>query len=156
MNLSYNEQLELLKKMMVDFSTNQKAQVSQPKEISTENNIPEALIPLFAILNKNIARQLESFKREFVENFAIRVLENGMQPKHLTLKQASKYTGLSESYVYKLCARQEIPRFKRGKRNYFEQKSLDEWLLSHRVKTMEEVQEEANSRINNGEFKNGW
>jgi excisionase family DNA binding protein len=156
MSLSFNEQIELLTKMMVDYATNQKAQVSQPKKISTENNIPEEIIPLVASINRNIEKQLNCFKRDLLENLAAQTLNTTIQPRHLTLKQAADYTRLSESYIYKLCARQEIPHFKRGKRNYFERESLDEWLLSHRIKTMEEIQEEANTRINNGGFKNGW
>lgn len=141
---------------MVDFATYQQRQAITPKEILSDDNIPEALIPLVASINRNIEKQLDCIKRELLENIASQTLNTTIQPRHLTLKQAADYTRLSESYIYKLCARQEIPHFKRGKRNYFERESLDEWLLSHRIKTMEEIQEEANTRINNGGFKNGW
>lgn len=58
----------------------------------------------------------------------------------LTLEEASAYTGLSTSSIYKLTSTQEIPHYKpRGKMLYFKRDELDAWLLQHRVRTNDET-----------------
>lgn len=62
----------------------------------------------------------------------------------LSLEEASDYTGISKSYLYKLTARGEIPFSKpRGKRIYFSREKLDDWLLSNQSKSREEIKSEA-------------
>lgn len=62
----------------------------------------------------------------------------------LTLEEASEYTGISRSYLYKLTARGEIPFSKpRGKMIYFSREKLDEWLLSNQRKSGKELKEQA-------------
>lgn len=46
------------------------------------------------------------------------------------LNEASIYTKLSKSQIYKLTMLHKIPHYKpEGKKIYFDKKSLDEWLL---------------------------
>ena len=63
----------------------------------------------------------------------------------LTMDEAAAYTGLSKSYLYKLVCKKRIPYYKSagGKQNYFAKTELSEWLLKHRVSTVEEAQERA-------------
>ena len=62
----------------------------------------------------------------------------------LSLEEASEYTGISRSYLYKLTARGEIPFSKpRGKMIYFSKEKLDEWLLSNQSKSSKEIKSEA-------------
>ena len=50
----------------------------------------------------------------------------------LTLEEACDYTGISQSYIYKLTAAEKIPHSKPlGKKIYFERKKLNAWLLQN-------------------------
>ncbi len=70
--------------------------------------------------------------------------ENGNDyQKPLNFDEALKYLSCSKSYLYKLTSNNIIPHSKRGKRLYFDKKSLDNWLLSSKVKSVSEIQEEA-------------
>ena len=62
----------------------------------------------------------------------------------LNFDEASEYTGISRSYLYKLTAKGEIPFSKpRGKMIFFSKDKLDEWLLSNQRKSTAEVKAEA-------------
>ena len=67
----------------------------------------------------------------------------------LGVKQAAKRLGISESYLYKLTSRREIPHFKSrgGKRVYFKREDLDSWAFGKRVRTVEEIDEIAATRL---------
>jgi excisionase family DNA binding protein len=59
----------------------------------------------------------------------------------LNLKEAAAFTGLAESYLYKLTSTQEIPHYKpRGKMLYFDRSELEEWLKQVRVNTHAELE----------------
>jgi excisionase family DNA binding protein len=50
----------------------------------------------------------------------------------LTFDEASDYTGISRSYLYKLTASGKIPHSKpNGKMVFFDKKKLVDWLLQH-------------------------
>ena len=50
----------------------------------------------------------------------------------LTLEEACDYTGISQSYMYKLTSAGKIPYSKPlGKLIYFERSKLNSWLLSN-------------------------
>lgn len=58
----------------------------------------------------------------------------------LTFDEASSYTGLSKSTLYKMTCNREIPHYKpRGGRVFFNRKELEAWLQRIRVSTAEEV-----------------
>ena len=62
----------------------------------------------------------------------------------LTIEEASDYTGISRSYLYKLTANGDIPFSKpRGKMIYFSKEKLDAWLLTNSSKSRDEIQQEA-------------
>jgi len=67
--------------------------------------------------------------------------------KVLTFDECVEYTGLSKGYIYKLTHGRMIPHFKpSGKKIYFDREEIDQWLLSNRVMTTEEVQCNINSK----------
>ncbi|MFA6402423.1 MAG: helix-turn-helix domain-containing protein [Salinivirgaceae bacterium] len=69
-----------------------------------------------------------------------------LQKKKLTLKEAALYTGYKESYVYKLSASQRIPHSKpQGGAIIFDRDELDIWLSRNRIKTIDEIEEEADN-----------
>ncbi len=59
----------------------------------------------------------------------------------LTMDDAAAYTGLSKSYLYRLVCKKRIPYHKSagGKQTYFAKKELCNWLLKHRVSSIEEA-----------------
>jgi len=62
----------------------------------------------------------------------------------LSFKKACKYLNLSSSYLYKLTHSRQIPHYKpNGKKLYFKQCELEDWLLRNRVKTADEIEQEA-------------
>lgn len=64
----------------------------------------------------------------------------------LTTEEAAAYMGMRKSYLYKLTMNKKIPHYKpMGKVVYFQRKELEEWLLSNRVSTDEELSEKAQS-----------
>ncbi len=63
------------------------------------------------------------------------------QKEVLTFDEASRYTGLSKSWLYKLTATKQIPHYKpSGKLCYFDRAELDSWIKQNRVSTSDEIQ----------------
>jgi hypothetical protein len=61
----------------------------------------------------------------------------------LTLEEVAEYTHLSKSYVYKLTSKGDIPYYKpNGKQLYFKRTEIDEWLLTNRNRTNQEIERE--------------
>lgn len=62
----------------------------------------------------------------------------------LTLEEASAYTGLSKSWLYKLTSTKQIPHYKPcGKLCYFDRGELDAWIRQNRVSTTDEIEMQA-------------
>ncbi|HLW40201.1 MAG TPA: helix-turn-helix domain-containing protein [Brumimicrobium sp.] len=76
------------------------------------------------------------------------------QKSILTLKEASEYTGLSLSYLYKLTHTNSIAHSKpTGKKIYFEREKLDAFMKNGAVKTISELEEEVYSHANRNRRK---
>ena len=70
------------------------------------------------------------------------------QKDTLTLEEASAYSGISKSYLYKLTSGGIIPHYKpEGKTIYFDRAELDGWLKRNRVKTVQEIEQEATAFV---------
>ena len=69
----------------------------------------------------------------------------------LTLNEACRFLELSPSHLYKLTSSGNIPHYKpNGKKIYFNRVELEQWLLSNRIDTEKEVnQQAADYLINN-------
>ena len=62
----------------------------------------------------------------------------------LTLDEASRYTGMKKSTLYKLTAARVIPHSKPGgKVVYFSRRALEEWMMSNPVATDAELNGQA-------------
>ena len=62
----------------------------------------------------------------------------------LTFEEGSEYTGISKSTLYMMTSAHEIPYYKpHGKLIFFVRKELDCWLRQKPVKSMVQLQEEA-------------
>jgi len=76
------------------------------------------------------------------------MLNEQAQEKPLTLEEAAAYLDISPSYLYKLTSGQQIPHFKpHGKRVYFKRDDLNAYLLQNRVRSADEIDTEAASRV---------
>jgi len=58
-----------------------------------------------------------------------------MPKKYITVKEASEYFGLSESTLYHLSARREIPMLKYGSKVLIPMDEFDDWLQIYRCKS---------------------
>lgn len=52
---------------------------------------------------------------------------------------AVQVTGLKKSTIYNLVQQRKIPHYKRGKRLYFDQKELLDWIRKGKRKTLDEL-----------------
>lgn len=52
---------------------------------------------------------------------------------------AERITGLKKSTIYNLVQQRKIPHYKRGKRLYFDQKELLDWIRKGKRKTLDEL-----------------
>ena len=68
----------------------------------------------------------------------------------LTMSDASIITNLSKSHLYKLVCQKQIPHYKTAKLIYFDKSELTSWLLQHRVKTQQEIEQQATNYIVTG------
>jgi excisionase family DNA binding protein len=66
------------------------------------------------------------------------------QKEILNVEEAAKYLGLSKSHLYKLTSRRQIPHYcPKGKKLYFKKGDLDQFLLTNRKASMEEIDQAA-------------
>jgi len=68
----------------------------------------------------------------------------------MSFKQAAAYLDMSESCLYKFTCKNQIRHYKpNGKKIYFNKPDLKEWVFKNRVKTAEEIDQEAVNRVMN-------
>lgn len=65
-------------------------------------------------------------------------------PRILDVKQTAELLRISVPTLYGKTFRRLVPHFKRGKRLYFILSDLETWIRQGKVKTMDEIEEEAN------------
>ena len=89
------------------------------------------------ILVKNMQKEIRELKEK--------VNDLGLTTKDiLTTEEASRYLGMSKSYLYKLTMRQVIPYYRpNGKYVYFERSELDKWLRNNPIRTQEQIASDA-------------
>ena len=91
--------------------------------------------------NPNLAPIIEMIERKLNE---IRVAQKPI----MSVEDLSTYLDLSPAYIRKMTHNREIPHYKpNGKKLYFRKDEIDEWVLSSRVMTAEELRREARKRV---------
>ncbi len=105
----------------------------------TFEKLPQAVTQIYDKLEK-IERLLES------QNNVARIDND----KLLTIREAAEVIHLSVPTIYGLVQRQEIPVSKKGKRLYFLQQELTQWIKTGRKKTVSEIEAEAGQYIRKG------
>jgi predicted DNA-binding transcriptional regulator AlpA len=57
----------------------------------------------------------------------------------LDVNQAAAFIGIAKATLYGKCSEKLIPHFKKGKKLYFDQQELIEWLKSGKRKTIDDI-----------------
>ena len=96
--------------------------------------IDERLSRIESLLEKTFAKI-----NEFDSNSSVRKIMN--------VEQVSNYLGVSKAYIYKLTGSNNIPHSKRGNRLYFEQKTINNWVLENKVLTQKEIERQADDYL---------
>ena len=66
----------------------------------------------------------------------------------LSFEEASVYTGLSKSHLYKLTSTGGVPCYKpTGKKLYFDKEELDEWMLRNKKLSQDEIDDMAENHL---------
>lgn len=108
----------------------------------TFENLPKAVSLLFKKLEgiENLIRESKNYPRS-------------EEDKLLTVKEAAIFTRLSVPTIYFLVSKSSLPVCKKGKRLYFSQAELLEWVKSGRKKTVTEISAETDSYIHSTKRK---
>lgn len=62
----------------------------------------------------------------------------------LTVSECARYMGIAKSSLYKMMMRGEIPYSKpTGKTCFFDRREIEQWLMSNRMATADELQDSA-------------
>ncbi|WP_298136048.1 helix-turn-helix domain-containing protein [Flavobacterium sp.] len=69
-----------------------------------------------------------------------------LQKDIFTISEVCSYTGFEKSYIYKLTSLRKIPHFKSpgGKNIFFKRSEINDWLTQIKIKTIDEINLEAN------------
>jgi excisionase family DNA binding protein len=69
--------------------------------------------------------------------------EDNKETQLMTVIELKDYLKCSKASIYRKTSRKEIPHNKIGNTLYFDKKEIDEWIKSHKRKTIEEIDQEA-------------
>jgi excisionase family DNA binding protein len=90
------------------------------------------------VIRKN---DLNSLLEEIV-NTTVKSQESGTSlDRFLNVNQAADFLNLAKQTLYGLTSNRGIPFFKKGKKLYFRESDLKNWLLSGRKATRDEIKE---------------
>lgn len=103
---------------------------------------------------------LKEFLREILEPIIDECLERAMnkyinsialEPKDdsgvFDMNETAKYLKISKPTLYGMTSKRALPYYKHGHRIYFRKNELDDWINKGKVKTQEEIEEEASNYI---------
>ncbi len=80
-----------------------------------------------------LLKEIQEVKRLLLE-------QNLLKKDVLCFSEACKYLDISESHLYKLTSRKQIPHFcPQGKKLYFKRTELDDWLQRNRQSSADEI-----------------
>lgn len=105
----------------------------------TFNDLPEAIAEMY--------KKMSALERLIHKHF--NTPKEEQKEKLMSIKDASKFLNLSVPTIYSKVSRNEIPYMKRGKRLYFSNKDLMNYLKAGRNKTIEQIEQEADAYLSN-------
>ena len=65
----------------------------------------------------------------------------------LDIDETVLFTGLSRGHLYRLTSEKRIPHFKKCRKLYFKKSDLEEWMMSNRVLTEDEIRDRASTYV---------
>lgn len=65
----------------------------------------------------------------------------------LDLDETVLFTGLSRGHLYRLTSEKRIPHFKKCRKLYFKKSDLEEWMMSDKVLTEDEIRDRASTYV---------
>lgn len=84
-----------------------------------------------------ILEKLNSIEKMLME-------QNMLKKEVLSFNEAAIYLEVSHSHLYKMTSTGAVPSYKpNGKKLYFNRRELDNWLLSNRQTSQEEIDQQA-------------
>lgn len=90
---------------------------------------------------------MEKLEKKVVELKNIMKIVGLASKEVLSSEEAAMYMGLSKCSLYRSTSLQIIPHYKpNGKMIFFNRVELEQWLQRNRIKTTEEIQQEAQIR----------
>ncbi|MCV2886530.1 helix-turn-helix domain-containing protein [Aestuariibacter sp. AA17] len=111
-----------------------------PSFLDEQDDSIDSLIGDLSSLKELESKPETTFSIHQIIQHEFKKISLGMK-KALTFDECVEYTGLSKDYLYKLTHARQIPHCKpNGKKIYFPREEIDNWLLSNRVMTEDEVQ----------------
>ena len=90
----------------------------------------------------DIGKQLDRIEKAAVLNKSV-----------LAISEVALLTGYTVKYMRLLIAQHDIPYYRRGNRIYFNRDEVENWMMSQRIPSNEEIKQEASRRINNKQLK---
>ena len=102
------------------------------KTLLTKNNMMNPII----VINKD---ELADLITEATSKSQQQGKTDKKENPFLDVNQAASFLNLAKQTLYGMTSRRSIPFFKKGKKLYFRQADLENWLMSGRKMTMEEI-----------------
>lgn len=103
------------------------------------------------MLNTNQTNQNQDLTKQVVDlQHKLESMENILfaAKEVLSLEEAAIFMNVTKSNLYRMTHEQTIPFYKPGgKMCYFEKSELLAWMRKNRVSSMEEIEKEANERL---------
>lgn len=91
--------------------------------------------------NEELYQKLESIEKMLLE-------QSLLKKEVLNFTETALYLEVSHSHLYKLTSSGVVPAYKpNGKKLYFNRKELDEWLLSNKQASADEIEQQANEYL---------
>lgn len=88
------------------------------------------------------------FSKRLDEIEALLKRQYALSKEILTLEEAADFLSLSKSAIYKLTSRKEIPYYNPGgKKIFFKRTELENWILSSKSISVDEVDDEITSYL---------
>lgn len=102
-----------------------------------------------SILLNMTEEEFKNLLRETIEE-ALRNIDKRKSSEQnlLSVEEASVFLKLKITTLYEKAANKLIPHFKKGNRLYFYRNELEAWLRQGKVKTLEELRDEASAYLN--------
>lgn len=96
----------------------------------------------------SIDRQLKNLEKQLHEIKEILAEEND---DLLNVKEAAIFLKFETAYIYRLINQNKIPYYKpNGGKVLFSKRGLRKWVLEHKFKSKQEIQDEANEYLKKG------